>query len=332
MSAIAAFRHGLGRVARAYWLVLGLWLVTLAAAAPLALVLRGELARHLGSSLAARAAADGVNFDWWNEFLAQASGLGQTFVPRIIGFAAVLGDVSRLADGIALAPALAAVVAAFIVVSIFLAGGTLDRLARDRAIGASGFFAACGVFFFRFLRLGLIAGAVYWLLFTRLHAWLFESLLPSWTADVTAERTVVVYRMLLYLVFGAIVAGVNLVIDYAKVRAVVEDRRSMVMALVASLRFVRRNAGAVSAVYALNLGLFLALLLAYFVAAPGVAPGWRMWLGVAIGQAFIVLRAVVRLQFAASQVALFQGRLAHAAYTAAPAPSWPDSPAAEGLL
>ena len=35
-----------------------------------------------------------------------------------------------------------------------------------------------------------------------------------------------------------------------------------------------------------------------------------------IGQLYIVLRVVVRLQFAASQTALFQGRLAHAGYTA----------------
>jgi hypothetical protein len=39
----------------------------------------------------------------------------------------------------------------------------------------------------------------------------------------------------------------------------------------------------------------------------------------------------VRLQFAASQTALFQGRLAHAGYVARPIPAWPDSPAAEAI-
>ena len=40
-------------------------------------------------------------------------------------------------------------------------GGVLDRLARDRRTGSYGFFAACGVYFFRFLRLGAIAAVVY---------------------------------------------------------------------------------------------------------------------------------------------------------------------------
>ena len=54
-------------------------------------------------------------------------------------------------------------------------------------------------------------------------------------------------------------------------------------------------------------------------------------LAFAIGQLYIVLRVIVRLQFAASQTALFQGRLAHAGYVARPVPKWPDSPAAEAI-
>ena len=53
-------------------------------------------------------------------------------------------------------------------VSLFLAGGVLDRLARDRALGAGAFFSACGVYFVRFLRLGVIAvGRSTGLLFVR---------------------------------------------------------------------------------------------------------------------------------------------------------------------
>ena len=51
----------------------------------------------------------------------------------------------------------------------------------------------------------------------------------------------------------------------------------------------------------------------------------RAWLSLLIGQLYIVARIVVRTQFAASQIALFQGRLAHAGYTAAPVPVWPTA-------
>jgi hypothetical protein len=63
-----------------------------------------------------------------------------------------------------------------------------------------------------------------------------------------------------------------------------------------------------------------------------IAPGAQQnTAAFAIGQLYIVLRVIVRLQFAASQIALFQGRLAHAGYVARPVPRWPDSPAAEAI-
>jgi hypothetical protein len=43
------------------------------------------------------------------------------------------------------------------------------------------------------------------------------------------------------------------------------------------------------------------------------------------------MRHYVKLLFYASQTAYFQSQLAHAAYTAAPAVVWPDSPAAEAI-
>ncbi len=324
----SAFLDGLMRVKRAPWLVIGLWLSTILLALPLSLALHAALGDHLGASMAAQPAAEGMNFDWWNEFLAQSSGVGQTFVPAILGFAAVLKNLSGVADASGPPSPVVWVVAAQMIVSTFLIGGVLDRLARDHAIGAGGFFSACGVYFFRFLRLGVISMAVYAFLFITVHRWLFDGLYSRLLEDLTVERTAFFYRFGLYVVFGALVLLANLIFDYAKVRAVVEDRRSMIGALVAGWRFVRRNPGAAIGLYAMNTLAFLAVLLLYYVAAPGASANA---LAFAIGQLFIVLRVMVRLQFAASQTALFQGRLAHAGYVARPVPKWPDSPAAEAI-
>ena len=87
---------GWRRVASALAVVAGVYLVTLFAALPLALTLRGALQDHLGSSLAANDAASGVNYDWWQEFASQATGIGTTFTPSIIGFATTLDSVSGL--------------------------------------------------------------------------------------------------------------------------------------------------------------------------------------------------------------------------------------------
>lgn len=331
MKVLAAFTDGVGRVARAPALVAGLWLVTLLIAWPLALVLRGMLQQHLGASLAAETAASGVNFDWWNEFLAQAAGIGQTFVPAILGFAAVLRNLSSLADAQAVPTAIASAIGAAIVLSVFFMGGVLDRLARDRRIGGYGFFAACGTYFFRFLRLGIIAAAVYWALFTWFHHWLFDHLFTEHTRDVTVERTAVMWRAAFYLVFGLGVLTVNVWFDYAKIRMVVEDRRSAIGALTSASRFIVRQPGVVFGLYFLNTLVFLVVIALYALAAPGTAGGTAAWIGLFIGQVYIVLRVVVRLMFAASQIALFQSRLAHAGYTSAPIPMWPDSAAAEAI-
>ena len=98
IGSLGALIDGVNRVKRAPWLVLGVWLSTLLLALPLGLVLQGLIGRHLGDSMAAQAAVDSVNYDWWNEFLSQTSGLGASFVPAILGFAAVLKNLSTFAD------------------------------------------------------------------------------------------------------------------------------------------------------------------------------------------------------------------------------------------
>jgi hypothetical protein len=184
-------------------------------------------------------------------------------------------------------------------VTLFLDGGYFDRLARDRRIGAGGFFAACGGYFGRFARMGIVAVPVTLLIFAVAP--------PGWA---------IVSVLLLNPVFA-----------YAKVRAVVEDRRSAIGSIAAALRFVRRHPVDVFALYLLNALLFAGVLeghraiMAAQVAAP---PAWGPWL-------FGLVASIVFLQFAASQIALFQSKLAHAGYTAAPPFQWPDSPAAEAI-
>jgi len=331
MSPIAAWRDGLRRVANAPFVLVCVWLMTTLVGLPLALVVRSEITQHLGTSLASESAATGVNHEWMQEFADQASGLGATLRPTVLGFAAVLDNLSAFVDDTARPIAIVGAACAYILLWLFVAGGIIDRYARDRATGVNGFFAASGVFFFRFLRLGLLMLAAYGLLFGYVHAWLFDDIYPRLTREVDVERTAFLIRAGLYLAFGLVLGAGNLVFDYAKVRAVVEDRRSALGAFSSGLRFVRRNVGAAVSLYLLDLALFAVTLAVYAFVAPGTGSSARMWAGVAVGQLYILARLWVKLVFWASETALFQGRLAHAGYVAAPLPAWPDSPAAEAL-
>ena len=332
MSALAACRDGIRRVAAAPLILAGVWLMTMLVGLPLALALRGEISTHLGTSLASEPAANGVNYEWMQEFADQATGLGTTLRPTILGFGAVLDNLSAFLDNTTRPVVIVGAAGTYILLWLFVAGGIIDRYARDRATGVHGFFSASGVFFFRFLRLGLVMLAVYGLLFSYLHPWLFDRVYPRLTREVNFEPTAFFIRVSLYLIFGLALGACNLAFDYAKVRAVVEDRRSALGALASGLRFVRRNAGAAVTLYLLDVGLFVIALAAYAAVAPGAGGiGWTMWFGFAIAQLYILARLWVKLVFWASETALFQGRLAHAGYVAAAKPVWPDSPAAEAI-
>ena len=326
-----ALDDGWRRVLRAPVLIVGMWLTTLAIALPLSLALHDQIAGHLDASAAGESVANGINPDWWNEFLAQASGLGQTFVPAIMGFAAVLQNLTQVADAQAPAPIIVIVLAVHLLASTFLLGGTLDRLARDRTVGPAAFFSACGGCWFRLLRLGVLAAAAYWVLFAWMHPLLFDRLYVWLTRDVTVERTAFAYRAALYAAFAALLVLVNVVVDYAKIRLIVEDRLSAIGAVGAALRFVRCHPGPALGLYALNTVVFLIVLGVYALTAGSGGGGSAAVLMLAVGQFYIVLRVIARLTFAASQTALFQSRLAHAGYTARPLPVWPESAAAEAI-
>ena len=330
MTAWAAWRDGMRRVNNAPLVLAGMCSLTLFVALPLSIALRGLIATQLGDSLFADTLAEGANYDWWQEFLSQATGLGSTFVPSIIGFGAVLNNLSALLDNLPMATTIVGATTAWLVIWSFLSGGVLDRYARMRPTRAPGFFAACGTHFWRFLRLGILSGLIHWVLFSLMHPWIFDDLYPLLTRNMTAERTAFAVRLLGYVIFGGMLVICNIVFDYARIRIVVEDRRTAVGALLAGARFVRRHP-AVLRLYFLNAAGFVLLVLAYALLSPGAPSGFAMWIALAIGQFYIVMRHYVKLLFYASQIAYFQAQLAHVAYTAAPAVVWPDSPAAEAL-
>ena len=186
----------------------------------------------------------------------------------------------------------------------FLAGGVFDRYARNRPTRGRGFFGACGAHFPAMLRLGFAE----WLI------WLAATAL-----DQRSPRSFV--PVIVWLAAG-------LVFLYARVRLVVEDRRSALGALLAGGRFIRRNPATI-------------LVFLLFVAAVWVA-NW-LWLRVAVeigdgwllsfaeGELLVAVLLFVVFASWASAISLFQSRLAHASYTAGPPLEWPESPAAEAI-
>lgn len=320
MSPIHALTDGIRRVNKAPAVLACVFVVTLLTALPFSLVLREALRAHMGNSLAAEVVARGVNYLWWTEFRAQSTGMDRTFTTTIIGFAAVLDNLSTFLDRGSRPASILWLGAAYLVLWLFLSGGILDRYARDRPTRSYEFFTACGVHFVRFLRLAPIVAITYYVLFRYVHGWIFGGLYASLTHDLAVERTAFIWRLALYALFGLPLVVANVIFDYAKVRAVVEDRSSMIGAVVAGARFARRNIAGVAALYLMDGLLFVAVVGIYALAAPGAgAAGPKLWLGFLASQLYLLARLWVRLVFVASEVSIFQGRLAYAGYVANPA-------------
>ncbi len=335
LQAPGALIDAIRRVNQAPVILACVFVITLLTALPLSLLMRDSISRSFGHSLMADEALHRANYLWWTEYWAAqpAGSIGRTFGPSVIGFAAVLDNISALLDQDERPTGLLMLGGAYLVLSLFLSGGILDRYARNRPTRAHEFFTACGTYFVRFLRLAPIMALTYYVLFRYVHPWLFDGVYDSITRDVTVERTAFFWRAGFYLVFGLLLVAANVVFDYTKARAVIEDRRSMIGALGAGLRFARRNAGAVSALYALDGLLFLAVVGLYALVAPGAGTeGALMWLGFLVSQLYLLARLWVRLVFAASSAALFQGRLAHIGYAAGAPVPLPEPPIVEHAL
>ena len=174
----------------------------------------------------------------------------------------------------------------------FLSGGIGDRYARARPTRARGFFGACGAHFPAMARLGVMLLAFHRVLGTALAS-------RAGDPYVTAAA------------LGLVLAG-TLIGTYAQIRIVVEDRRSAIGSLLAGGRFVRRNPASAA--------IFVVFAAAIWAASVIPHPVARLPLVAGLGLALF-----------ASGIALFQSRLAHAGYTAAPPLVWPDSPAAEAI-
>ena len=302
MTALRAFRDGIWMVVRAPGLVILVTCLTLGAMLPFALALGDRLRDALGNQPPIDLDAEEIDADWWLEFRAHARGLEATFTPAVIGVAAPLDNLSALADGSPRPFVMLAPVGLYGLIWAFLWGGLLERFGGGHAIGARGFMQAGARHVFRFVAIAIAAALAAAVLYVTVHAWLLGPVFQWGAVRAGSERNAFLWRVVLYLVFGALLASVSLLADYARVATVLARAGTIGDALRTSLAFVRGHRGSVVALFLLNAALFVLLLIMYGVADRRLA-GWR---GVALGQAYIVARLGIRLTSIASEARLFQ--------------------------
>ena len=207
---------------------------------------------------------------------------------------------------------------AYSIIRAWWTGGILHRYAQNRPMRAGAFQRACGTFFFRLLRLHLLSALI-----------LGSSL---YVAEWMMFHQINLGVMLGFgSLFGLGYIFCDVVLDYAKVRTVVEDRRSMVFAIAAGFRFVVRRPGAVVRLYLLNATIGFIGFGSFVLVNYSLVPVGLHWLLVLliVALGMVVVAGWVPLLFLSTQTAFFQDELAYPGYTAGSGVSPPDLPVTE---
>ena len=277
MTSRAAIKQGFSLARRGRAAVWVLFLANLGLAALAALPIYRGILQFTGQSLMSQELLRGLPIDWLTDFSLNSPGSFDRYAAVI----AVFGLLS-------------------IPVNTILAGGVLGRLRNlDTPFSLGEFVRDTCRYAWRLIRLMILGLICYWIVFRLLNQSL-GNLIDKWTYDWQSDRADFWVRLgaSLLLLFG--LGFVNLIIDYARVRLVMEDGSSAAGAFLCSLGFCLTRLRRAVTVYALPTLCGLALLGLYRLAVPwslinaSVAEaGWTQYRGPLLVALLFIFQQVV---------------------------------------
>jgi hypothetical protein len=245
---------------------------------------------------------ESIDAGWWLEFRRHATGVAATFTPAVIGFAAPLENLSAALDATPRPWFVLGPLAMFGLFSTWLSGGMIERLQHRRSIGWRTFVTRSGATFWRVLRINIAAVAVAAFGYLTLHPLLFSWAYPVLSGASASDAGKFGVRVALYVLFGGVLVLISLVADYARIHAVLRHTVSVRDAYAGGWSILRTRWRAVLVVLVMVSLCFVLLLAAYGVI--DLQGGSRVggWRAVAVAQAFILGRVVLRVINVAAQV------------------------------
>jgi hypothetical protein len=286
--------------------VLVLWLAPLLLALPAAVLVGAELHDSVAKTAAHEKLRTGFDGAWYGEFRQDTEGLAGTFSPDVNGAGAFLGNLEDWLQGGPFGSEHAGIVALGIValiVQAFLLGGVVERLAGgDR--GRAAFLRGAGRYGFRFVRLGILSGLLYWAAIA-IYGWLYGRVKTA-TIDTTSEGRVFAWSAAAMGVVALLLVLIHTASNYAKIATVRDDRSSMLLALfhglALTIRRPLRTLGAYAVLSACGWG---AVALYGWIGPGATASSWfGVLAGLLVGQLLLLWRAGIRVAIIGAQVAI----------------------------
>lgn len=282
MKVFDAFADGTARIWLHKRVLLWLYLINLLFAAVLVVPFRRVVGELSKTDLADEFVA-GFPLDTFIEFWYQ-----QSSVLKSIGLSAVgLGVL-------------------YLVVHIFLTGGIVTALTVGHRVSLHRFVSDGARYFWRFLRLFVLLLVVIGMFVAAYSAGLNE-LIEDLQESAVTDRASFFWRVLSVAVLLIVISLVLMVFDYAKVRTVVDRRRSVFIATVLAFAFSVRRAWHAVPLFFLNLMILAALFGVYLIVEnqfsnATVASMISLFV---VQQLFILSRIWMKLSFFSTQLAYY---------------------------
>jgi hypothetical protein len=284
MNIFKSYRKGIQEATLRPNMAVVLWMVNFFFASVLYFLFSAMLSAAFGRSLLASDLLQKPNMDVLLEFLTSSgTSLGMLVTAGLV------------------------MVVLFFLAGIFVNGGILQSLVhqRDHERFAQVFFAGGGKFYGRFFRLSIyslilwIPGAILYLI--------INGLLGIFTMNSLNEQGSFYIALLRIAIALFFVFLIKMIMDYARIRIVTQDSRSVLRSLLEAAGFVFRKLVKTLALYYL-LGLTgVAAFLIYWGIRSTFSAGssGTIWLAFFISQLYIASRSWLRIAFQAGQLRFF---------------------------
>lgn len=238
--------------------ILYLYLAILGSASILLLPFVESFESSLGTGLYRERLVTVLDYDWYELFRDRTRGIADSFGPWVLGAGPFLHTLEvLLEDGFGKLPsAVFGAAAIYLLLHTFVLSAAVSSLHLHPGGGGTREFLRNGAEYFgRFLRLSVLS--------LLLYACLRQVLLPvdgwvdSFSAGAATEVTGFYLSLGRYLLVLVLVLGLDLILDYARIKVVLEDRTSILLAVVAAARFCKTNFLGAGGLYLLLVGFTL---------------------------------------------------------------------------
>jgi hypothetical protein len=322
-----SLKQGFSKVQKTKRMVFFAWVVNVAMALVLALPLLSQLNAYIRESLREDELLRKFDANWYQTWQIdmQASELTRHVDYSILGYAPFLHHTEAVLSGTVIKAVgnffyalilrfsfttpdlLVGLTVLYILLSTFLAAAFIGMYAKEYRLSFTEFLMEGAKYFGRFFRLSLLSLLVYSLLFLWLFDWAGDRI-PVWTANSSSEMTPFIYYLVKNTLVLLVLSVVTLCFDYAKIRVVVEDRISALIALIAGTRFAINNFRETFGLYLLLTLFGLGLLVLYAVVEQQIVQQSfsGVLLAMVVGQLFMLARFWLKASFYASQTALYR--------------------------